>query len=797
MRTRERFFEIWVTWMLRHRAAWLGGVLIMTAGLMWYALQLPIITTLRDLLPEATPGIALYDEARARFGGDEATYLVIEADDHFTEDGLARLSALTATITDHPFIERVLSPTNAQQMWLDEADTLVIDSFVREGRTPDQIREALLSDQSFEGGLVSRDGRFVLIVAQAIPSTASVASIPKVAREVDRRTGGRSLSVAPRDDPNGGRRRLELSKQPLGAEIVRMATDLGYPRDNVHSVGFTPLISVLLVEAHRNLNWLFPLTITAIIGMLALLLRRPLYTVLPVLCVGPAIIWAMAAGGLVFGRVTIVATAAPVIVLVVGVSDVVHLVTQYRHELARGLDRDEAIRASFVNVGAACILTSVTTLIGFGAMVFLPLPSARELGLTAGIGVVAAFLLSFILTPIFLSFTQPRPEDRKPLVERDSLSRVLEGCVRLIRPRPGLVAAVGLLITAGTLTVLSTYRIQNSLTRKLAPSHPVRQSVKLVESKLGASGELEMLVDTGKADGMSDPKVIEGLVALRARMEQQPHVDDTISILDPLERMHRLIAPDLAAVNPVPSDSRQLIAQYLLLFEVSGGRDLQSLVDPNKRYARMVLRGRDGTAEQAMEDAANYDRWAKEVLPETVHASTNGIALLAARLGPAIFASTMQGFMTALVLIGIMIGFLFRSVRVGVLSLIPNLFPVAFGLMCIPLMFEQIDVDTLTFLPVCVGVAVDDTIHFLARYSIERRKGLDRPDAVAATIREAGHGILRTSVVLVGGFSWLLLADYQPIATIGLLLPTTMVAAVVMDLTLAPAMAQLGWIDLR
>ncbi len=797
MITRERVFEAWVTWMLAHRWAWLAGVLVTTVVMTAYTVQLPIITTLRDLLPSATPGIALYDEARRRFGGDEATYLAIEADDHFTKGGLARLAALTASIADHPFVERVISPTNAQQMWVDEEGTLVIDDFVRDGRTPGQIRASMLNDESFEGALVSRDGRFVLVVAQAVPSTADAASLPKVWQEVVRRLASRAVASAKESDPGKRRRLLELSKQTLGAEIVQMAVALGYPAPRVHAVGFTPLLSMLLVDANRNLTWLLPLTICAIIAMLGFLLRRPVYTILPILCVGPAVVWALATGGFLFGRITLIATAAPVIVLVVGVSDVVHLITQYRHELARGMDQEAAIRASFVNVGAACVLTSVTTLVGFGAMVFLPLPTAQELGATAGIGVVAAFILSFILTPIFLSFTPVTDEDRSPTGARDGLSRVLEWTVAVIVPRPATVTAIGLAITAATFAAVLQYRVENSLTRKLQADHPMRRSVQTVESKLGASSELEILFDTGEPQGLANPAVIEAMAELRRRVEARPLVDDTLSVLDPLERMHALMAPELAAQHPVPTDSRALIAQYLFLFEVSGGRDLESLVDRTRQYGRMVLRGRDGTAEALIAESAQYDRWADELLPPGAEASMNGIGLLAARLGPPIFDATVQGLMTAMGLIAVMIAALFRSIRVGILSLIPNLFPVAFGVLCIPLLFEQIDVDTLTFMPVCVGVAVDDTIHFLTRLSIERRKGLSRPDAVAATIREAGHGILRTSVVLVGGFSWLLLADYQPIATIGLLLPAVLVAAVVMDLTLAPAMAQLGWIDVK
>ena len=265
--------------------------------------------------------------------------------------------------------------------------------------------------------------------------------------------------------------------------------------------------------------------------------------------------------------------------------------------------------------------------------------------------------------------------------------------------------------------------------------------------------------------------------------------------MDVLEELHRLMAPEEAERSPLPVESREQIAQYLLLFEVSGGEDLDTLVDSTLQHGRVLIRGVDGTAEEAIAAAHRYDRYAVDVMPKGTRATTGGIGLLAARLGPQIYESTLRGFVMALLLIAAVLAVLFRSARVGLISLIPNLFPVAISVALVPVFFAQIDTDTLTFVPICVGIAVDDTIHFLARYRIERAAGAERVDAVHTTICEAGHGIVRTSVILIAGFVILLAADYLPIATVGMLLPVTLATAVLMDLTVVPAMAQLGLLD--
>ena len=201
------------------------------------------------------------------------------------------------------------------------------------------------------------------------------------------------------------------------------------------------------------------------------------------------------------------------------------------------------------------------------------------------------------------------------------------------------------------------------------------------------------------------------------------------------------------------------------------------------------------SAEQAVAFAEQVDSRAREVLPNDVALEPNGIGLLAARLGPRALRSALKGLLAALCLIGVLIAILFRSLRVGLLSLVPNLLPVAIGVFAVASCFEQVDLDTVNMLAVCLGIAVDDTIHFLTRYRIERRKGSSRPAAIETTILEAGHGILRTSIILTCGFAVMMLSDYQPVAHIGMMLPAVLAAAVILDLTLVPALARLGVLE--
>lgn len=794
-----RFFDAWARAMLGNRALVLVVVSVITLLLGWRAATLPIVTTLTDLLPEDTPGLTSYWEARDRFGGDESVFLGLLAEDHFTDAGIARLVTLSEALAAHPFVERVISPATLDEIRADPGDPLgglLVDPHIRPGRSAHDVGQALLADEDLKGSVISADGRMVMVIAQLIPNTQEMADSPALKEEIERRVRGfPGLDQFADAQGAAGSRRLEIAKQVATTDLIAAARDAGYSEAQIHAGGFNVILHFLLSEGGRNMKVLFPFTALMTLLSLVYLMRRPIDVILPLLCVGPAVIWAMGLGGLVFDRLSIISTIAPVMVLVVGVSDVVHLVTQFRHELARGRTQEEAIRVAFRQVGAACTLTSLTTFIGFGAMWFLPLPPSRELGVFAGMGVVAAFILSFVLTPVLLSFTQATPASSSGDRAGAALTRFLGRLADFIAPRPRLITAVGLVATVLVIGVVLQVEVENGLVRKIGRDHPVRRMLGRMEQALGGGAQLEVLIDSGEPDGLKDPKMLEGLHELFRRAEGEPDVGDTTSYVELIERIHRILGPGSAAGDAVLPDSRELVAQYLLLFEMQGGDDLAPLVDHTMRYARGAIRIGDLTAEEAIALGDTVDGWGRELLPDGASVEAGGLGLLAARFGPRAKVSALQGFATAMLLIAVLLGLLFRSVKVGVLSLVPNVLPVAFGVSVVALLYEQVDLDTLNFLAICLGIAVDDTIHFLARFRIERGRGLEREAAVRATILEAGHGIVRTSLVLVAGFAVMILGDYMPISSGGMLLCLTLAAAVVVDLTLVPAMAQLGLLE--
>lgn len=790
------FFDAWARWVLRHRALVIVLVVAVTAAFGFSLTRLPMLTSLADVVPKDA-AFATYQATRDKFGSDEVVLVALRRDDHFTAKGLERLEKLAQAISAHPLVEEAVAFTGADHIHLDPAapDALRVDPFYEAGSDPEAVRAAVLGDDLVRGDLISADGRVAIVMVRLVPAEDRVWGREEVAAYVtpmlDSMPGGRAQV----DEPGGRARAIEVARQRMGEELERLAEAGGYragPEGEVFLSGFPVVFGSLLHESEKVVARYLPLCVLVLAITLLVLFRRFIDMALPLICTGPAVVWAMGIGGLLFGRLTIITAVAPVMVLVVGMSDVVHLVTQFHHEIGRGHAKHEAICVAFREVGIACTLTSLTTFIGFGSMALLPLPHARELGIFAGLGVVTAFILAFALTPVLLSFTHPRPEDARP--PSDLMTRFIRSLAGWLRPHARAVVVVGVGLTVVTLAAVSQVRVENALLLKFPADHPLRRSGDVIQAAVQGTGETEVIIDTGADENLKNPEILAALWRFGRAIEALPEAGRTRSVADLVGRMHRLLAPELAAQQPTPT-TREQIAQYILLFELGGGSGLDQLVDPSGRYLRLSIRMPYASAEHAIELADEVEALATQYLPAGVTTQVTGMSMLAARAGPVILKTCLQGLAGSVLLIAVVMGLMFRSAKVGLLSIVPNILPVALGLTAVWLLLPQVDADTMVYLTICIGIAVDDTIHFLARFRLERAKGLDRADAVEATLHETGHGIVRTSVILVAGFLVNLASDYLGLRTLGLILPTTLAAAVVLDLTLTPAMAQLGLLE--
>lgn len=751
----------WFRLVLRHRGLVLVFVGLVSLLSLASVSRAELHSSVQKLFFGDSPEWAAYLERAASYSNDDVPVVAVRDADPLSLESLDRLDRAVALLEADPEITRVDGLHRAARIGGSDG-MLTVERYAELARAAPEEREELLAQMRADpmtGGLmVSTEAPWHLLVLEL---------------EVDPQRNAES--------------------RPRLAEAVDAAfLEAGYAPEDVVQSGFAVLARELQRQTRRILFVLLPVSI-GILGLTCLLLFRRLAPALVTLGVSlMAMLWTMGVAVQWDRELNLLIAVVPAVVVIVGFSDVVHLWSAYLTERRAGRDHDAAILASAAEVGQACLLTSATTFVGFVCIGMVPTPVFQQLGVLLGLGVALALLLAMTLVPIFLSMLPP-PEvaaEGEGSAVRRRVDGVLDALARFTDRHPWpIIAAFGLLV-AVSLVGLSGLEVDADFSERLSKGNPVRQDMDLVDRHFAGTTMLQVFVDTGTPDGVLAPETFAAVAELEARLEAHPQVDAVISLADILRAMH----PVLGGEGALPT-SREALAQYLLLFELSGGEELDRLVDFERQGLRMLARVPERGVRAVYEVGVDAEALARShPIPGATVEATGFVYMLGSWLGE-IVDGQRRGLALSCGLIAVMMVGGLRSLRLGLWSMVPNLVPVLALAGLLGLALETVDSDTMVVAMIALGIGVDDTIHFLVRYRLERARCADQAEALVQTFRYAGRAIFMTTVILALGFLPLAFSDYYSVWMFGVFLPLVLVVALLADLLLVPALARVGLLE--
>ncbi len=743
---------------LRWRWPVLALLVLVTAG---FALQIPRMVI--EISPEGMrlvghPETLYYEQYIEQYGSDEVILLELWTEDVFSEESLAVLCRLTDEIREYENVDRVVSLCSADDI-RGGAGEIRIEPFFEEvprGEAERQaVRQAVHDNPLYLGNLVSRDDRSTLLVVEL---DRSGEDFPRKRRELVGKI--QALSAGARAD---------------GMEL------------NV--AGFPVIATVLPSLMVSDQRIFVPLVLLLIVLTLLAAFRSFWGVLLPLVTVIFSVVWTLGFLVLCGKKVEIVTNVLPPLILVIAMADAVHILAHYQEELGkgRGRNKEEAIRAAAAYILVPCLLTSVTTAVGFASLGVSRVAGIRDLGLLASFGVMAAFVVSITLVPVLLSFLPTRPFERPARQVHGMLDRFLARLARFNEAHRKGVLVFTVLLLGLAVAGLFRLKVETTLIKYLKEDNPLAIAVRQIEAHITGTSTLDVVFDFQALDEVKEPENLRKLETMQSVLDAMPLVTRTASLSDLFKRMHQVFNGGDADDYRLPG-TREEVAQYLLLYSMSGDEeDLARYVDD--RYRTSVVTARVKTV-----SSAEMNRFIWEVREEVANrfpgmdVRVTGITVLSTNSIDAIVKGQIQSLALALAVICVLMGVLFRSARLGLLSMVPNLIPivVTLGLMG----WAGIEINTATAVISCVaiGIAVDDTIHFLSRYRKEFRSGGDEARAAAATLASTGRALVFTSVVLSLGFMVLVFSSFRPIIYFGLLTGVTMISALVGDLILLPVL---------
>jgi predicted RND superfamily exporter protein len=725
------------------------------------------------------PAYGAYLRYREDFESDEIGYIVYRAEGGAWDLGVMRqIEQLTRALEDEvPFVKEVTSLSNVEFMeGAPPDDILVYDLLTEFPESQEElfvIRDKVMKKPIYVGGLVSADTELGAVIVEM--SRSSVDSVEQIRLDPD---GGDGL----------GNLYPQVSFEAIEA-ILQRPEYSGLEFFHTGDVAINATYNTVFIE--DDLPLLTALSVLVIALSLALVFRRPIGVIGPFLVVMVAGAVSIGAIGLIGWDIDFMFGLMPTLLITVGVADSVHILSEFGIYERRLGNRRDSIRRTLYLVGPPCLLTSLTTAAGFLSLSLSPVKSVAHLAVYSAAGVIAAFIASITILVAFLYFgRRPKPGEPSKKAranERSGLGPALRAVAAFdIRFRnPILIVSAIIFVSSGI--GISMLKVDSNFLMEFSEKIPVRRTTQFVDDHMSGTYSIVYVFDSGEDDGIKDPAVLREIERVQREAERHPLVTKTYSVVDLMKDINQSFHNGDPAYYKIP-ESRELVAQYLLVYEMSGGEEIRNYLSMD--YARATLELRCKMKETSLLEGI-VDQIDDRLDEEPLRASTfsvTGIGALWLTFVEYITWSQIQGALIALTVVSLMMIVVFRSVKIGLVSMIPNVAPVLLVLGWMGWTGVYLDYYRLLIAPVAIGIAVDDTIHLMTRYHHEFGRLGDYKKALYASMDGVGRALFITSAILVLGFLMNVFSVMDGQKSFGILLAGVIAAALVADFLLMPAL---------
>ncbi|MCP4411187.1 MAG: MMPL family transporter, partial [Gammaproteobacteria bacterium] len=473
---------------------------------------------------------------------------------------------------------------------------------------------------------------------------------------------------------------------------------------------------------------------------------------------------------------------SPTVILTLAVADCVHILSTFYYNMRHGMEKNAAIKDSLRVNMQPVFLTSITTAMGFLTMNFSDAPPFGHLGNIVAIGVMMAFVFSVTIFPAMLSILPVRVK----YITQHKTDMMDKLANYIIRSRKWLLP-VSTVVILSISSFVPTNELNDDFVTYFDQRVPFRRATDFMQEHLSGMTTLELSFDSGESNGVNDPDFLKFVDDFALWLRAYDKTDNVNTITDTLKRLNRNMHGDDPAWYKLPEE-KELAAQYLLLYELSlpQGLDVNNQLNVDKSSTRVLASFQNLTTNEILTLEENVLKHFNENNPGYALALASP-SLMFAHIGSTNIVSMLKGSTLALILISILLGFALRSVKFGVISLLPNLMPAAVGFGLWGMYFGQVGMGLSVVMGVTLGIIVDDTVHFMSKYIRARReKGLSSEDAVRYSFASVGKALLITTMVLIAGFGVMATSSFKVNAEMGLLTAVTIFFALVIDFLFLP-----------
>jgi uncharacterized protein len=746
------------TWVVRFRW-WIAIVSLAAAfGIGSGAQHLRFTNDYRIFFSADNPQRLAFEELENTYTKNDNVMFVIapKSGDAFDAETLSAVEWMTDEAWQTPFSSRVDSLSNFQHTEAEE-DDLIVRNLYEEGASLDAAGRAKVRDIAMVEPL---------LVARLVATSGDVTAV--------------NVTVQlPGVDP--------LSEGP---KVVKFARDLKaqvaerFPGLDVRLAGMVMMNHAFTEASQDDMATLVPLSFAVMLIVLGIALRAVSGTIATLFVIAASVVVAMGIGGSLGIPISPPTASAPIIILTVAIANSVHVLVSFLQGLRSGSERHDAVKESLRLNLQPVFLASATTALGFLSMNFSEVPPFQHLGNLVAMGVGASFVMAVTFLPAVLAIVpaRARMEQRD---KQDVLMAAFGDFV--VRKRSVLLWSTTALVV-GLIAFLPRNDLNDVFLHYFDERVEFRQDSDFTAERLTGLTPIEYSLTSKGPGGVADPAFLAEVEAFAQWYRKQPETIHVNTISDVMKRLNRNMHGDDPAKYMLP-DSRDLAAQYLLLYEMSlpYGLDLNNQIDIEKSATRVTASLKTLSSNEMLDLERRVQDWLATNAKEITVGHGSGTALMFAHIGKRNIISMLGGTAVALLLISMLLIVALRSVKIGLLSMVPNLVPAAMGFGLWGMLVGEVGLALSVVSGMTLGIVVDDTVHFLSKYLRAcREQGLNPHDAVRYAFTSVGRALAVTSVVLVAGFLVLSLSSFELNSGMGLLTAIVIFFALVADFLLLP-----------
>lgn len=690
--------------------------------------------------------------------------LSIKEGELFTRENLAILEELTLEAEKLPYSRRVDSLSNYTYTW-SQNDELFVEKLIQDADTLSsakisQIKNFALSDAATLNRLASNRGEVAMV----------------------------NLLV---EIPLKDRINNELYLARLATELATRL-EQKYPHIDILLTGKVITNATINNTVYKDSIILIPLMFLVIFGLLIIFLQ----SFLSVLIIGIITIFSCITAIGLAAHMNIVMNLLSItsinIIITVSIAHCVHIIVCFLQAYRKGKTKINALTESYRVNMQPIFITSLTTILGFLSMNMSSMPPAHDLGNITALGVVIVFILSLTMLPALIMLFPISYKARKNSFLTEANMDTLS--TYIIKHRY-LILIGSISISTLMLGLASQNIINDNFSENLKKPAQVRLDNEKIDTYFGGFYNIEYSFNADKNSSVSNPEYLHALDNFTLWLRQQPEVKNVYSYTDVIKRLNKNMHGDNPDFYRIP-DTQEEAAQYLLLLEMSqpANGDMSHYLLQDKSASRLIVAFPSIDSIKMIELTARFEKYIRENLPEYMYYPGTSLSVMWAHLGSEVLVSSLKGVFLVLLLISLILIFIFKSVRYGIISIIPNIFPMGIGYGIWYLYNGFLDTSQMMVLCITVGIVVDDTVHFISKYLRGRRElNYNCEEAISYTFHRVGAPIWITTVVLVIGFSMLIFSSFVPNSNLGALTAIILLAALALDFLLLPSL--LLWLD--